>query len=138
MSRVVLDTTIVISGFLWQGAPYRILKAASLGKLSGFSSMPLLAELEKTLLKPKFAPYLLSTEHTPASLVAIYESFIDIVIPEQVKETIVIADPSDDVVITTALAAGAEFIVTGNRHLLELDNSFSLQIISPSVFARTL
>jgi predicted nucleic acid-binding protein len=104
--RVVLDTNIVVSGFLWRGLPNRILKATSLG--------------------------------TPEQLTATYESFVDIVVPRTLKETVVIADPSDDIVIATALAANAQFVITGNKHLLDLSHVFHFKIIAPALFIREL
>jgi putative PIN family toxin of toxin-antitoxin system len=137
-SRVILDTNVVISGFLWQGAPNRVLKAVSSGRITGFSSLQLLEELLKTLSYPKFSAFFASGEHTPAKLVALYESFINVVVPQRVNKTLVIADPSDDIVVTTAFAAEAEFIVTGNKHLLDLDHKFGFRIILPAMLLKKL
>lgn len=136
--RVVLDTNIVVSGFLWRGLPNRILKATSLGTLHGFSSLSLLDELDRTLSYPKFKTFFTAGINSPEQLTATYESFVDIVVPCTLKETVVIADPSDDIVIATALAANAQFVITGNKHLLDLSHPFHFKIIAPALFIREL
>jgi len=40
-------------------------------------------------------------------------------------------DPDDDHVIAAAVAARADIIVTGDRHLLEVESFESVQIIKP-------
>jgi len=47
--RVVLDTNVVVSGLLWHNTPRRLLDAVRAGRLSAFTSAPLLAELADVL-----------------------------------------------------------------------------------------
>jgi putative PIN family toxin of toxin-antitoxin system len=136
--RIVLDTNVVISGLLWRGTPHQVLKAVYKGDFIAFASIPLLDELFRTLSTPKLRRNISSTGYTPEELRALYESFINIVVPAPLDEIIVIADPSDDIVIHTALAAGADFIITGNHHLLDLVSYSGISIVSPSNFLRTI
>ena len=53
--RLVLDTNVVASGLLWNGAPARLLDAAQTGELELFTSTRLLAELAGILTRAKFA-----------------------------------------------------------------------------------
>ena len=53
--RLVLDTNVVASGLLWNGAPARLLDAAQTGELELFTSTRLLAELAGILTRVKFA-----------------------------------------------------------------------------------
>jgi putative PIN family toxin of toxin-antitoxin system len=132
VARLVLDTNVVISGLLWRGPPYQLLKAASNGTFSAFTSLPLLDELSRTLSAPKFKRILISAGYTPDSLRDVYESFAHIIVPATTNEIIVAADPSDDVVVLTALAARADFVVTGNRHLLDLVSFRKIPILAPA------
>lgn len=54
---------------------------------------------------------------------------VDIGVPERA----VPADPDDDVVVATAIAGNADFIVSGDRHLLELGEHAGIRIISPAM-----
>lgn len=134
--RVVLDTNVVISGFLWHGAPYDILKAASWGTLSAVTSFPLLDELSQVLSRKKFVPILKETGFLPDELRKMYESFCEIVIPAVSKEVIVVADPKDDVVVLTAENAHASFVVSGNAHLLKLKLYKWFDIVTPADFLK--
>jgi uncharacterized protein len=136
--RIVLDTNVVISGLLWRGTPHQVLKAVYKGDFIAFASIPLLDELNRTLSTPKLKRNLISTGYTPEELRDLYESFINIVVPAHLDEIIVTADPTDDIVIHTALAASASFIITGNHHLLDLLSYSGITILSPSNFLRTI
>ncbi len=44
------------------------------------------------------------------------------------------ADPEDNRVLEAALAAGAEFVVSGDKHLLKLVEWKGIQVVSPTQF----
>ena len=44
--RLVLDTNIVVAGFLWQGPPYQLVQQAFAGTIELATSPALLVELE--------------------------------------------------------------------------------------------
>jgi uncharacterized protein len=43
-------------------------------------------------------------------------------------------DPKDDAIVATALKAKADFLVTGDRHLLSHGSHESIQIVAPRQF----
>lgn len=43
-------------------------------------------------------------------------------------------DPKDDMIVATALACRADYLVTGDRHLLDLDPYEGIRILSPRAF----
>jgi putative PIN family toxin of toxin-antitoxin system len=46
-------------------------------------------------------------------------------------------DPKDDIVLECCLAAKAEFLITGDKDLLEMDSlPFALKIVSPGAFLK--
>jgi putative PIN family toxin of toxin-antitoxin system len=47
-------------------------------------------------------------------------------------------DPDDDIFIATAIAARAQFIVTQDRDLLELQKPFGIEIVTPVQLVRRL
>jgi uncharacterized protein len=53
--RVVADTNIVVSAFLWGGLPAELLSAAREQRITLYTSAALLAELEDVLGRDKFS-----------------------------------------------------------------------------------
>ena len=43
-------------------------------------------------------------------------------------------DPSDDVILETAVVGNADFLVTGDSHLLRLKNYQGIRILTPAEF----
>jgi putative PIN family toxin of toxin-antitoxin system len=116
--RLVLDSNIVISGLLWDGAPRRLLNLQDNKAVLFFTSEPLLAELASVLGRRKFANKIIASGFTMIQLVDLYAWQAEVVEPLRTPRTA--PDPDDDVVIGTALAAGAGLIVTGDKGLLSV------------------
>jgi len=45
-------------------------------------------------------------------------------------------DPDDDAILETALAGNAEYIISGDLHLLQLKTFADIEIITPADFSR--
>ena len=116
--RLVLDTNVVVSGLLWNGAPRRFLQAGNSEGVELFASVPLLEELRETLSKPKFRPKVAASGISIDGLVSLYSRLVSVVRPVPVPR--LAPDPDDDVVIGTAIAAKAALIVTGDKALLSV------------------
>lgn len=129
--RVVLDTNVVASGLLWNGPPAKLLDAAQVGEVELFTSAPLLAELAGILSRAKFAKALAATGLPLEELVLGYAELATTVVPADIAPTI-IADPADDQILACALAAGADLIVSGDKHLHSLGNHYQgIDIVRP-------
>ncbi len=130
--RLVLDTTGVASGLLWNGIPSALLDAAQIGKIELFASAHLLAELAGILARAKFTKALAAIGLPCEALVLGYAELATIVQPAPIPLTIS-ADPSDDQVLACALAANADLIVSGDKHLLGLGGQYqSIPIVTPA------
>ncbi len=116
--RVVLDTNVVASAMLWDGAPRQLLHATRERRLALFTSTPLLAELTDILERRKFDQKIAASGLSINQLVDGYAQLATVVRPANVPR--IAPDPDDDVVIATALAAKAPLIVTGDLGLLSL------------------
>jgi uncharacterized protein len=128
VKRVVLDTNVIVSGFLWGGVPRELLSLGRIGGIRLLTSLRMLNELGNTLHRRKFAPKLDGISHSPDSLVLAYSLLADIVECEALPRPIA-PDPDDDWVIATAIAANADFIVTGDKPFLGVGGVGALRIV---------
>ena len=75
--RIVLDTNIWISGLLWRGLPWKLLRLAAGRQVEICMAPPMLEELERVLTYPRLQPRLRQLEVSPEEL-AVY--VMDIVV----------------------------------------------------------
>ena len=121
--RVVLDTNILVSAFFWEGNERKILLKCKKRKLNSITSLEILNELEK-VLKIKFRiPENIARDYSKEILY-----FSEIVFPlgelDIIKE-----DPTDNIILETALIGNANILITGNKHLLKLKKYKSVKIL---------
>lgn len=121
--RLLLDTNILISAILFGGVPRQLLEAALTGDLDLITSQPLLAELERVLTRKFEFPSSMT-----ASIRAEVEALSQLVEPVQIKR--VTPTVADDIVLATAVAGGAEVLVTGDKELLEMESYEGIPIQS--------
>lgn len=129
--RWVLDTNVVVAGLLWNGHARRLLEWALDGHLKLISSPILLAELARTLGYGKFANRIRIAETTTEALVERYAELVTLARPA-ITPRVVANDPDDDHVVACAVAAKADTIVSGDRHLLDLQPRYlGIDILTP-------
>lgn len=133
MTRLVLDTNVVIAGLLWANHSRRLLDLATEETLWLFSSPALIEELAKALRYPKFVGRLIALNTSPSTLIERYSALITVVSPLLVPRVIE-GDPDDDQVLACASAVGAELIVTGNdKHFRSLGGQYQgIPILNPA------
>ncbi len=117
--RLVLDTNLVVSGFLWEGTPYWVLQAAELRMVNLYTSAEMIAELESVLHRQKFLTRIELTGWIPSAIIEHYQSICQIVIPAPLYQ-MVCSDPRDQAVLECAVSAEADAIGSGDHHLLDL------------------
>lgn len=131
--RLVLDTNVVIAGLLWQGHPRRLLDQTIDGHVALFSSPALIGELARTLNYPKFAQRIATLcATTPSALTVRYSALTMLVTPTEAPR-VVLEDADDDHVLACAVAANADLIVSGDRHLHALGGVYrDIRIVTPA------
>jgi len=136
--RLVTDTNVVVSGLLWLGNPGRLLEAAALGQVTLYTSPALVAELSATLSTPKLSRPIV---RSGLSLGDLLERYLDVAIVVQpvAVPRVVPGDADDDEVLACALAANADLIVSGDKHLLNLGAEHQgVRIVTPSEAVRLI
>ena len=81
--RVVADTNVIVSAFLWGGVPRRLLDAVEAQQIELFTSRALIVELEDVLSRPKFTERLSRTRYSTAFLLACYTRLATLIAPEE-------------------------------------------------------
>jgi putative PIN family toxin of toxin-antitoxin system len=136
--RVVLDTNLVISALIWGGTPSRLIAAVRAGVLHAITSLGLVTELRTALSQAKFVRALQAGGKSVDQVVAEYESMCIVLDPPPLPVTVVIADPADDAVLACAVAAHADVIVSGDRHLLALGSYQGIPILTAAALLARL
>lgn len=122
MIRVVLDPNVIVSAAIGrEGAspPSQTIKLWYEGVIEVVASPTLLSELSAVLARPKLRRYV-----TPAEAERIVASLQAeaLIVPDPALEPGLTADPRDDYLVALARAAGVTALVSGDRHLTELDD----------------
>lgn len=124
--HVVLDTNVLISATLWDGSEAQQLLLKLLQSDNKiFSSVEILSEYQR-VLKRDFG-YL---DNEIIYILEIILSFVTLIDPKE-KVNIIKDDPDDNKIIECALASSAEYIITYDKHLLNLKNFRNIRIVKP-------
>lgn len=132
--RAVLDQNVIISALLSpRGSPAKVLRGWIGGEYELVVSPLLLQELERALGYPKLADRVTKAEIH--ELVALLRHEADMHEDPDGPPPVRSIDPGDDYLIALAAAAQA-VIVSGDRHLLDLDED--VPVYSPAGFLAML
>lgn len=133
MLRAVLDSSVLISAFLTPaGAPGQVLDAAERGVFLLCLSPEIIAEtagrlLGKTKLRERYG---YQSEHVEAFCDGL--AGVALLATELPVARFVPDDPKDDMIVATAVAAKADYLVTGDRrHLLKLGSHDGIRMVTP-------
>ncbi len=138
MIRAVLDANVLVSGLISRkGAPAEILDALRDGKFHLLLSRSILEELHRVLQYPKVAARLrLPPEELELFIIDIVDSAI--LTSGQLALAVVAQDASDNRYLECAVEGDADFIVSGDRHLLRVGNHQGVELLTPREFAGLL
>ena len=124
MVRAVIDTNVLVSALIYDGKPRKLIFEL-LNNHTVMLSRQMLAELADVAGRDKF--------HVTGSQV---ERFLSImvkmakIVPDNALFKEVASDPDDDVVLNAAYTGKADYIVTGDKHLLTLNNFKKTKIVT--------
>jgi putative PIN family toxin of toxin-antitoxin system len=128
VTRVVLDTNVLVSGLGWSGPPAAIIDAVTAGELTLLSSPALITELRRVLGYPKLAKVF---AHPNAIANLVETASVQVLTSTQLQ---LVDDDSDNRVLEAALDGGADYIVSGDDDLLKLGSFRDIPIVTPAAF----
>ncbi len=134
--RVVLDTNVLIAFLLTRGHTIStILDGWERGDFDLLTSPALIAEVRRTLEKPELRQRI-RPEAAEALLEALEKDAV--LIPGDLELHGVAPDPDDDAIVSCAIEGDADYIVSGDTHLLGLGEYEGVRIVEPAEFVRVL
>jgi len=137
--RAVLDANVMVSGLIRpEGPPGRLL--VRLLRDSAFelvASPATLDELRRSLRYPRVRKYLRLPEDELDLWVDALGA-VAVVVDGKVSRRVVTADPADDIYVAAATDGLADYIVSGDRHLLDLVEHAGIRIVTPRTFLTLL
>lgn len=132
--RIVLDTNTLVSALLSpHGPPRRLLDDARAQRFDLFSSPVLMAELLDVVSREKFAKRLTAAGLTPLGIVSEIRRLAIMATPADVPRVVANDADDDHVLACCALTAQADLIVSGDKHLLGLGDTYQgIPIVTPA------
>ena len=140
MLRAVLDSSVLVSAFLTpHGSVVRLLREPARSRYQLCLSEPILTETAEVLLsKPRLRRFAAYADNDVRDYIRWLLAQAEM-IPNVPELRVVAADPKDDPIIATAVAAKADYLITGDRaHLLPLVQYEGIRIIAPRAFLEIL
>jgi len=132
--KVVIDTNIFVSATIFKGEANKLVGLWQRNKITFLMSREILDEYIKVLAYPKFKltddeiKYIIETELLPFITPCRVEAELDIIK----------CDISDNKFLDLALTGKADYIVSGDKHLLDLGKIEKTRIVSLKKFLSVL
>lgn len=130
LTRVVLDTNIVVSALLFGGPAQLVHRAWRHKRIMPLASAEMVREYARVLSYPKFG----LAESDISTL--LHEEILPFLSPVRVLRVpkIVTADPSDDIFLACAHRGQADAVVSGDKHLLAIREHAGIPILTLKEF----
>ena len=139
MLRVVLDTNVFVSSLLsTEGTPAQLLNAWREGRYMLVTSPAIIAEVVEVLESPRISKKYLIRHQDVENLVDVLKTDAVLVPGEAGVKGSVPRDPRDEMFLACAIEANADCIVSGDRHLLDLQTFRGIPILTVNEFAEEL
>jgi len=129
VKRIVLDTNVTISAFFWNGSPRNIYNLVKEKKVLLLSSPEIEKELIRVLSYSRFGL-------TPSQILPLvndlrkHSNFIEV----KLKIDVIKEDPTDNIFLECAVDGKADYIVSGDHHLLNIGDYKGIQIVKAKDF----
>jgi putative PIN family toxin of toxin-antitoxin system len=127
--KVVIDTNIFISGFGWDAKPEKVLKLLKHKRIINYISLEILDELKRVVSYPK----LKFSEKLQNRILEFVFFYSEIIEPTEHISHIT-KDPEDNKFLECAIAARAEFIISGDPHLINIAEYRAIKIVDAATF----
>jgi len=131
--KVILDANVYISALGYEGNEREVLRRCITKEFLLYLSEDIFKEIERVLEYPKFN----FTQAQKDSLKLIL-SEVGVLMSPTRKLHLLSDDPSDNKYLETAIASGADFLITGDAHLLKIKKIGETKILRAAEFLKQL
>ncbi|MBD3202927.1 putative toxin-antitoxin system toxin component, PIN family [Candidatus Woesearchaeota archaeon] len=126
--KVTVDTNFLISSTQWNySVAHKLLIKFIEQEVKIFTTKDILDEFEK-VLERDFKYDKTSSNNLIEKII----SFVHLVEPKD-KVDVIKDDPDDNIIIECALESNSEFIITYDKHLLNIKENKGIKIITPEI-----
>lgn len=128
IKKVVIDTNVYISAIFWGGKPREVVDLGRDKKIHIFTSPEIDNEISEKLIQKFNLP-----QHEVNKILSDFSTFTT---PVSVKKrcNVIVDDPDDDKFVECAVECHADFIISGDRHLLKLKEYEGIKMVNPAGF----
>ncbi len=129
MIMILIDTNVYVSAIAFGGTSRQVINVVISGKMVNYISNEILDELTDVLNRPKFAYDKIVNRSIISEIEQIsifFNDYPEIVLARQ--------DSKDNHVLSCALQAKVDYLITGDHDLLSLNPQGNLRILSPAEF----
>ena len=139
MLKIVADTNLIVSAVITShGNSARVLELFRKNLIEIVISEEITIEIQRVLNYPKIRKrHGWSLEETKR-FIKWLKKFCIIVVPKAHSDSIVKQDVSDDKFLDCAAAGEVDYIVSGDKHFLNLEKYQGIKIVKPADFIRIL
>ena len=135
--RVVLDSVVAVSAFLTTGLAAELIYQCQ-EKVHLYTSEEILQEIRRVLVEKEHIRNRYHYTTTDADTFVAQLREISTVVTQLPEISVIERDPKDDMIIACAVAAFVDYIVSRDRHLLDLGSYQDVRIVTPESFMQTL
>ncbi len=132
--RVVLDTNVLVSALITEGRTAKLLQVLLEKNVELLLSKPILDEFVDVMSRARLREYIGSEE-----IENFLKLLLSVALIVDVKSKFdVTSDIADNIVLAAAHDGKANYIVSGDRHLLDLKNFKGIKILNSAQMLRRL
>lgn len=136
--KVVLDTNIIVSATIVEhGHSNQIIEAWLKEKIDLLVSPAIIEEIEDVLTRPRIVRQQWMNPEKVQEFIVLLKT-VALSTPGRLKLKAVTSDPDDDKFIVAGVEGGADYIVSGDPHLLEVKEYGGVKIVTPARFLKLL
>ena len=137
MLKIVVDTNVFLSGILSPGgAPAKLLELILADKVRLVISPLIIQEISRVIRYQKIIELMQKRHLTLVEVESVILKILSVasIIPGKMNIGRIVADPADDMFLACALEGQADFIVSGDHHLTDLQEFQGIKIIAPASY----
>jgi len=123
--KAVFDTNVLVSGIVHAGRSKLLIDAVLEGKINLVLSKQIVQEFRRVIARDKF-----KLSKSQQDMLTNFVIRISDIVRVKSRFRIIDEDPNDDIILRTAYDAKAEYVVSGDEHLLSLKEFRGIKIVT--------